>query len=150
MTTREKSYNFVDCFHLKCITVLLQVSNGDLTLSETESKSVLSIYLLCHFEIAISQFSCLLKSLTSLSQVPYYWWPCLILERRMKVKVKSLSSVWLSATPWTAAHQAPPSMGFSRQEHWSGLPFPSPSNFLKEISNLSHSVIFLCFFVLFV
>ena len=38
------------------------------------------------------------------------------------VKVKSLSRVRPSATPWTAAHQAPPSMGFSRQEHWSGLP----------------------------
>ena len=36
------------------------------------------------------------------------------------------SHVWLCATPWTAAHQAPPSLGFSRQEHWSGLPFPSP------------------------
>ena len=36
------------------------------------------------------------------------------------------SRVWLCATPWMAAHQAPPSMGFSRQEHWSGLPFPSP------------------------
>ena len=34
--------------------------------------------------------------------------------------------VRLCATPWTAAHQAPPSLGFSRQEHWSGLPFPSP------------------------
>ena len=36
------------------------------------------------------------------------------------------SRVWLCVTPWTAAHQAPPSLGFSRQEHWSGLPFPSP------------------------
>jgi len=36
------------------------------------------------------------------------------------------SHVRLCATPWTAAHQAPPSLGFSRQEHWSGLPFPSP------------------------
>ena len=43
-----------------------------------------------------------------------------------KVKVKTLSRVQLSATPWTAAHQAPPSMGFSRQEYWSGLPLPSP------------------------
>ena len=39
---------------------------------------------------------------------------------------KSLSRVWLYATPETAAQQAPPSLGFSRQEHWSGLPFPSP------------------------
>ena len=44
----------------------------------------------------------------------------------MKVKVKLLSPVWLLATPWTAAYQAPPSMGFSRQEYWSGLPLPSP------------------------
>ena len=36
------------------------------------------------------------------------------------------SRVQLCATPYTAAHQAPPSLGFSRQEHWSGLPFPSP------------------------
>ena len=41
-------------------------------------------------------------------------------------KVKSLSCVQLFATPWTAAHQAPPSMTFPRQEYWSGLPFPSP------------------------
>ena len=44
---------------------------------------------------------------------------------KWKVKVKSLSHVRLSATPWTAAHQAPPSMGFSRREHWSGVPLPS-------------------------
>ena len=44
---------------------------------------------------------------------------------KVKVKMKSLSRVRLLATPWTAAHQAPPSMGFSRQEYWSGLPFPS-------------------------
>ena len=43
---------------------------------------------------------------------------------KWKVKVKSLSRVWLFSTPWTAAHQAPPSMGFSRQEYWSGLPLP--------------------------
>ena len=42
------------------------------------------------------------------------------------MKVKLLSHVWLLATPWTAAYQAPPSMGFSRQEYWSGLPLPSP------------------------
>ena len=43
-------------------------------------------------------------------------------------KVKSLSRVRLFETPRTAAHQAPPSMGFSRQEYWSGLPFPSPGD----------------------
>ena len=45
---------------------------------------------------------------------------------KSKVKVKLLSHVWLLATPWTAAYQAPPSMGFSRQEYWSGVPVPSP------------------------
>ena len=46
----------------------------------------------------------------------------------MKVKVKSLSRVRLFVTLWTVAYQALPSMGFSRQEYWSGLPFPSPED----------------------
>ena len=50
--------------------------------------------------------------------------------RKSKVKVKSLSRVQLLATPWTAAYQAPPSMGFSRQEYGSGVPLPSPTSFL--------------------
>ena len=49
----------------------------------------------------------------------------------MKVKVKSLSCVWHFAAPWTLAYQAPLSMGFSRQEYWSGLPFPSPGDLPK-------------------
>ena len=53
------------------------------------------------------------------------WWDRLTVEK-WKWKVKSLSRVWLLATPWTAAHQAPLSMGFSRQEYWSGLSLPSP------------------------
>ena len=44
----------------------------------------------------------------------------------MKVKVKQLSHVRLFATPWIVVYHAPPSMGFSRQEYWNGLPFPSP------------------------
>ena len=55
---------------------------------------------------------------------------------KWKVKVNSLSRVQLFATPWTAAYQAPPSMGFSRQEYWSGVPLPS------------NSVVFLYFFAL--
>ena len=46
---------------------------------------------------------------------------------KWKEKVKSLSRVRLLATPWAAAYQAPPSMGFSRQEYWSGVPLPSPN-----------------------
>ena len=56
-----------------------------------------------------------------------------------KVKVKSLSRVQLLATPWTAAYQAPPSMGFSRQEYWSGVPLPSPTTWLAlPKSNREH------------
>ena len=44
---------------------------------------------------------------------------------KWKVKVKSLSRIQILATPWTAVYQAPPSIGFSRQEYWSGLPLPS-------------------------
>ena len=46
---------------------------------------------------------------------------------KWKGKLKSLSRVRLLATPWTAAHQGPPSMGFARQEYWSGVPLPSPT-----------------------
>ena len=64
---------------------------------------------------------------------------------KWKVKVKLLSCVRLLATPWTAAHQAPPSMGFSRQEDWSGMPLPSPNNnnrwqTRKERCSTSHVV----------
>ena len=51
---------------------------------------------------------------------------------KWKVKEKSLSRVWLSATPWTAAHQAPPSVGFSRLEYWSGVPLLSPKGDIKD------------------
>ena len=52
---------------------------------------------------------------------------------KWKVKVKSLSPARLLATPWTAAHQAPPSMGFSRQECWSGVPLPSPNKLSRLV-----------------
>ena len=64
---------------------------------------------------------------------------------KWKVKVKSPSHVRLLATPWTAAYQAPPSMGFSRQEYWSGVPLPSPSGSyeaaLKLLLSTSHIII---------
>ena len=61
---------------------------------------------------------------------------------KWKVRGKSLSRVRLFATPWTAAYQAPPSMGFSRQEYWSGVPLPSPYSLSLTIQN---SLLFLCF-----
>ena len=61
-----------------------------------------------------------------------------------KVKVKSLSRVRLLATPWTAAYQAAPSMGFSRQEYWSGVPLPYPRSCLMEPKFLSLGVFSTC------
>ena len=52
-----------------------------------------------------------------------------------KKTVKSLSHVWLFATPWNVAYQTPPSMGFSRQEYWSGLPFPSPGDLPNPLTD---------------
>ena len=51
---------------------------------------------------------------------------------KWKVKVKLLNGVQLIATPWTAAYQAPLSMGFSRQEYWSGVPVPSPCSAVSD------------------
>ena len=77
------------------------------------------------------------------TRLPFPWDPpgkntgvgCHFLLQCMKVKVKSLSRVRLLATSWTAAYQAPPSMGFSRQEYWSGVPLPSP-----QVPAISHQI----------
>ena len=58
-----------------------------------------------------------------------------LLVHTMRVQLHSW--VWLFATAWTVAHQAPLSMGFSRQEYWSGLPLPNPGIFLNQGSNPS-------------
>ena len=60
---------------------------------------------------------------------------------KWKVKVNSLSRIWLLATPWTAAYQAPPCMGFSRQEYWSGVPLPSPTiHLVNHYSRLNSGI----------
>ena len=51
---------------------------------------------------------------------------------KWKVKLRLLSHVWLFTTPWTVAYQAPPSMGFSRQEYWSGVPLPSRVRLVRK------------------
>ena len=55
---------------------------------------------------------------------------------KWKVKAKSLSRVWLLVTPWTAAYQAPPSMGFSRQKYWNGVPLPSLKLLYRVANNI--------------
>ena len=63
------------------------------------------------------------------------------------MKVKSLSRPQLLATPWTASHQAPPSLGFSRQEYWSGLPLGSQRVRLDRLTNTLPTVITCLIFV---
>ena len=59
---------------------------------------------------------------------------------KWKLKVKSFSCVQLFTTPWTAAYQAPPSMGFSRQEYWSGVPSPSPFPNLAAVNRYFNAI----------
>ena len=66
------------------------------------------------------------------ASISFFWWTdrASILEGVCEL----LSRVRLFVTPWTVAHQAPLSMGFSRQEHWNGLPFPAPGSILEALS----------------
>ena len=84
----------------------------------------------CHFLL-----QCLKVKVKSLSHVRFLatpWTaahqgpPCKSNNNSLLLLLSHFSHVWLCATQWTAAYQATPSFGFSRQEHWSGLPFPSP------------------------
>ena len=61
---------------------------------------------------------------------------------KWRMKVKSLSNVWLLATPWTAAYQAPPPVGFSRQEYWSGVPLPSIAFYRDQVTRYRFWVVF--------
>ena len=67
---------------------------------------------------------------------------------KWKVKRKSLSHFQLFATPWTAAYQAPLSMGFSRQEYWSGVPSPSPKHLATGHTKQNLTILFIFFFLL--
>ena len=89
---------------------------------------VFSIFIrLCnHYNCLIQKklFNCLIqKKPHSISMIPHSPFPSPLL---LLLLLSLFSRVRLCATPQTAARQAPPSLGFSRQEHWSGLPFPSP------------------------
>ena len=99
----------------------------------------LSLQVLARLRLGYSSFNCQFRHLFLSKVFPDYPIPGILQARTLewvaisfsnawkwKVKVKSLSCVQPSATPWTAAYHASPSMGFSRQEYWSGVPLPSP------------------------
>ena len=88
--------------------------------SETVFSSFHSLYFILLFRIYFHNFIFQLSNLCfwfKYSAIDSFW-----------SKVKSLSRIQLFVTPWTVAYQVPPSMVFSRQEYWSGLPFPSPGD----------------------
>ena len=94
-----------------------------MNISATASFCPLSDFLLLIY-ISLVSFQLLFR----VSTIHYIQFMYLIPIANIIVKVKSLSRVLLFVTPWTVAYNAPPSMGFSRQEYQSGLPFPSPED----------------------
>ena len=85
--------------------------------------------------ICFSKGSSWLRDQTPVSHIAgrhFTIWATREAQRSMLLLLLShFSRVWLCATPWTTAYQAPPSMGFSRQEYWNGMPLPSPSAILR-------------------
>ena len=114
-------------FKIKNVCTVLRPSHLD-TSSTTITKSLQSCPILCNPIDGSPPGS----PVPGILQARTLEWVALSFSNawKWKVKVKSLSHVWPSATPWTAAYQAPPSMGFSRQEYCSGVPLPSPGYFL--------------------
>jgi len=143
---------FFFLFHIKSkITQYLSFSVWLISLSITSSRS---IYVVANGKISFSFTAATAKSRQScptlcdpiegsptgspvpgILQARILEWVAISFSNawKWKVKVKSLSRARLLATPWTAAYQAPPSMGFSRQEYGSGVPLPSPHRHIKSI-----------------
>ena len=118
---QEKNPLVLEChIYFQCVTFWNSVENPQSLPAAAAAKSLQSCLTLC--ESAHHRWQP--------TRLPRPWdspgkntgVSCRFLLQCMKVKVKSLSRVRLLATPWTAAHQAPPSLGFSRQEYWSGVP----------------------------
>ena len=85
-----------------------------------------SSFLMCQAEETVLNLECQVSLSWILWIVTILWIGVIPIFQMTKVKVKSLSRIRLFVTLWTVAYRAPPSIGFSRQEYWSGLPFPSP------------------------
>jgi len=148
--------------------LLLQAQVGTCYASLLEAWKMLSIHLSIISKrlllLLLSRFSrvrfCVIPQTTAHQAAPF---PGILQARTLewvaisfsnawkwKVNVKSLSRIQLLATPWTAAYQAPPSMGFSRQEYWSGEPLPSPSKRLFDTNNKKFPWLSYCFIYKFI
>ena len=120
------------CFLPVCITLKAETAiatgNWEFTAAAAAGKSLHSCPILCDPIDGSPPGS----TIPGILQARTLEWAAIAFSNAWKwtVKVKSLSRVWLLVTPWTAAYQAPPSMGVFRQEYWSGVPLPPPENLL--------------------
>ena len=134
-------YNFINC----CIDKLKKIHviySGLLLLSKWGGKKSdglsnfnLKTYFFLFFYLSMLK---IIQKLKFSNMTCYYW--NMSIYTLLLLLLSRFSPVQLCATPQTAAHEAPPSLGFSRQEHWSGLPFPSPMHESEKWKG-SHSVV---------
>ena len=118
---------FSSCLQSLPVSLSWHFSSGGQSIEASASASVLSMNSQGRFPLGLTGLISLLsKGLSRVFSSTIFFLLLFILY--WKVKVKSLSRVWVFATPRTVAYQVPPSMGFSRQEYWSGLPLPSPGD----------------------
>ena len=118
-------------------------ASGGQSIGVSASSSVLSINIQGWFPLGLTGLISLLSkgfSKVFSSPMMFSWFENINIGDSLLLLLSHFGRVWLCATPWTAAHQAPLSLGFSRQEHWSGLPFPSPMH-ESEKWNWSRSVV---------
>ena len=157
------------CVYMTWWTTLCNISRITQKKKKSNTEKCLTIWFLWHLLETITSCCCCcyVASVISESVQPHRWQPtrlphpwdspgkntgvgCHFLLQCMKVKNESEVAKWCLTlmTPWTAAHQAPPSMGFSRQEYWSGVPLPSPRLLPKRLSQIFHNQV--CIFKSFV
>ena len=120
-TIKKAERRRIDAFELWYWRRLLTVPCAARRSNQSILKKINAEYSLEDLMLKLQYFSHLMQTVKSLKK-------CLMLGKIERVKEKSLIRVQLFTTPWTVAYQAPPSMGFSRQEYWSGLPSPSPGD----------------------
>ena len=141
--------NGIELYFYKLINVWLDIrkfNSVGRSLPDSSVHRILQARILDWVAISFSRGSSLSRGWTQVSCIAgrlFYW---MNHQRRplLLLLLSRFSCVQLCATPEMAAHQAPPSLGFSRQEHWSGLPFPSPMHEVKSESEVTQSCPTLC------
>ena len=139
-TIKKWRYRSIASHHLVCTWIIIYVQilswckSGIwiiMSVQRTECKNVDTFASVCHDGSAdglLSQVFASLEKLSAVKSESRKNWSKFEVTCPNFCKEKLLSRVWLFVTPWTVAYQAPPSMGFPKQEYWSGLPFPSPGD----------------------